>query len=1630
MRVSVAALKRACGATLLSLALALDAAAAWAAGGTLGPGGMTASISDYAAMPPLAAESSDPFLMIDLSVELTQQAEAYTDGNQTYPNGTVCPGRVPSGSTSSAYLPIVSTPWGKRDIGICYTAAEKYIGYFDSEKCYAYDTGDGSTTWAQQATGPYPGNGLSSSLNPPHFKPVGAANKHTCSGSFSGNFLNWATMSALDEFRSAMTGGARLIDTSGASAQTLLIRTRRLDDWGFVMKAISGSGFSFTNTGVTPNISNTFTTNPSTVTPFTSTDLAPAGTSSTGSTANCTCGTKTTCSNTRESVSSCKCATRTDKSYGSNGLYVVNDWSQISPNPGAALHRTRFYNFQVETTTSSTVKTVYSGSSVCNTVTTVDSTSSTTSAKPLSVNNVSNFNVIVQVCDPSSAAGGLEANCIKYTDGANTWYKPEGLLQKNALKMRYALTSYTSRTGDGYTVQINGGVLRSNAKYVGYQMPTSNGGIMVNPNAEVDDKGLMVKDPDKLAGKVGLNNVKPVNSGILNYINQFALYAGRYKANDPDAELYYEGLRYLMKLGPTPSFSTPPSTAGGALSATDQDGFPVFGGSAIGANTAGSPAWSDPVASSCQKNYALYVGDKNTHRQNYLPDGYQNGTLGYAFGKDDPVCGSECSDAVAKGIHTAQLENDIGKVDGGDASTNYGNEHGDGLAALAWWARTHDFRTDISGVQTLKTFVVDTQEWGGDSAMPVGTNNTLWRAAKWGGFEDTNNDLFAYGKSINNKVNTPDLDSEWNAKGATFTMGKNTVKLPDTYTLASQPANLVAGLTSAFDEALQKTAAASSAAVVANSTTGTAAFYQALYRPRTSNNNTAVTWTGLVRAFFIDDSGNFREDTDGNGMLSNGDNVIKFREDTASQSVVVDRYSVGGASIASGVSLNSLHPIWDASDQLARLSNTQVTTQRGYTATSDTGRYIFTWLDLNNNGAIDSGEIKDFTASNFPALNAASNDATQDPARLLGLDSVTGASGAALAPDKIVNYIRGADQPGYRNRTIDQGSGAQTLRLGDIVHSSPLVVGAPSLTYDTTYGDTTYRTFKSRYAKRRQVLYSGANDGMLHAFNAGFFDTASNGFYTSSDAGKGTETRHPLGGEIWAYVPYNLLPHLRWLTDSGYPHAFYVDGSPQSFDVNIFNDCVDPATCVHPYGWGTILVVGFRLGGGDVTLNDVTDQAGASDAGNRTLRSAYMVFDITDPESPPTLLGELSAPAMGYTTGKPTVVKRRVAPVGGFTALATGNSTQNQWYLVMGSGPAGTDSGSKQQALTQAVSSQVAQVFVYDLNRRQWVDADTSTTAVDGFPIAGQNRSFVGDMAAKDWNSDYTDEVIYFGTIGVGASPNNDAVGDLIRMQMPADFSFGSPTFSTLLSGNSNTPSSGQPFSAAPLAIKDSSGQPWVYAGSGRFFVTSDILTAKQMSYYGIKEPRTGNSLTFSAVAKGDLVNTTGVQVYSDGRVTAGGGGALTINNQATNTYSDLLQRVGAESGWYFNFNGLTERDVDITLPFFSSLLISAYTASNDTCDPAGSSRRVAVGQLTGTATPAAPLGEDSTTHVINVSRPLGSGLFLSAGTVKLGTGANTKWFDTGGDSDGNVLTSQLNAPSFPVYGRRMSWKELPLPPQ
>lgn len=254
-------------------------------------------------------------------------------------------------------------------------------------------------------------------------------------------------------------------------------------------------------------------------------------------------------------------------------------------------------------------------------------------------------------------------------------------------------------------------------------------------------------------------------------------------------------------------------------------------------------------------------------------------------------------------------------------------------------------------------------------------------------------------------------------------------------------------------------------------------------------------------------------------------------------------------------------------------------------------RTVWTVIDSDNDGALTSADNRvAFTSANSavlapylgvlgtpfcPTFAPASNGtmfakfgfAPSDPTLLLALGLAVPASQAdldAICVKTLIEYVRGRDLTDEdadtnRNETRDSV-------LGDIFHSSPVVVQAPmvdtefcklalnnqcvSTLFSTTIpgGYTTlattsetdcsgssvnmfaYDAYANAERKRDEIVLVGANDGMLHAFHNGdATQVACNpvGFTNGT------------GNEEWAFVPPDLMPRLQ---DMVFGHAYYVDG--------------------------------------------------------------------------------------------------------------------------------------------------------------------------------------------------------------------------------------------------------------------------------------------------------------------------------------------------------------------------------------------------------------------------------------------------------------------------------------------------------
>ncbi len=263
----------------------------------------------------------------------------------------------------------------------------------------------------------------------------------------------------------------------------------------------------------------------------------------------------------------------------------------------------------------------------------------------------------------------------------------------------------------------------------------------------------------------------------------------------------------------------------------------------------------------------------------------------------------------------------------------------------------------------------------------------------------------------------------------------------------------------------------------------------------------------------------------------------------------------------------SVIPLWSAKAGLA-------TKVAGATDT----RQIHTF---HNPASPTADKLRPFSTGT-DGFSAAELTAWFDPVtKLAQYPILTAAQKANATPAKLVAFLRGqfgnemqdgnpVDQQVFRDRETT---------LGDIVNAKPVYVRVPPF----TYAENDFMTWKNsvKIKGRTGVVYVGANDGMLHAFNA------------SS------------GEELWSYVPALVLPNIAKLADNTYAlnHNYFVDGSPTAADIYDGSN------------WKTILVAGLNAGG-----------------------RGYYALDVTDPIKPQALW-EYSDPNLGLTFGNPVVGK-------------------------------------------------------------------------------------------------------------------------------------------------------------------------------------------------------------------------------------------------------------------------------------------------------------------------------------------------------------------------------------------------------
>ena len=339
----------------------------------------------------------------------------------------------------------------------------------------------------------------------------------------------------------------------------------------------------------------------------------------------------------------------------------------------------------------------------------------------------------------------------------------------------------------------------------------------------------------------------------------------------------------------------------------------------------------------------------------------------------------------------------------------------------------------------------------------------------------------------------------------------------------------------------------------------------------------ATLYTGLGRALAAinERRGAAAAATTSNPNISSGDNYVFISRFFSGQEDWSGELNGQQIDVDTGEVLSSSTD-WSANDKLATNTSRSI-----YLFDSGATNKLkaFSWSSLS------SGEQAYFLAPHIKTPGRALSQFCSFGTTCLSAADQTAAEGSLL-----VEYLRGdrskegtlSDTSKFfreRMSVREEKKPAVPALLGDIVNSEAMYVKAPLY----NYADAGYSAFKlaNEKDKRRGMVYVGANDGMLHAFDA------------------------KTGDEVWAYIPTMVIPKLYRLADKEYgkDHQFYVDGSPVSGDI------------YDGSAWKTILVGGLGAGG-----------------------RGYFALDITDPNSPKALW-EFTDNNLGLTLGKPEITK-------------------------------------------------------------------------------------------------------------------------------------------------------------------------------------------------------------------------------------------------------------------------------------------------------------------------------------------------------------------------------------------------------
>ncbi|WP_083758050.1 pilus assembly protein [Polaromonas naphthalenivorans] len=490
-----------------------------------------------------------------------------------------------------------------------------------------------------------------------------------------------------------------------------------------------------------------------------------------------------------------------------------------------------------------------------------------------------------------------------------------------------------------------------------------------------------------------------------------------------------------------------------------------------------------------------------------------------------------------------------------------------------------------------------------------------------------------------------------------------------------------------------------------------------------------------------------------------------------------------------------------------------------------------------------------------------------------------------------VDYLRGD-----RTKEASQTNGVfrnRSSRLGDIVNSNIWYTGKPASGYSFSNYDTFRSTNTGGKGGRTPMIYVGANDGMLHGFAAGNWPNETSPTIVG-------------GKELLAYIPQGVAQgDLRKLTDTGYSHQYFVDGSPFTGDAYLGTT---PA-------WATVLVGSLGAGGKGYFVLNVTDPANftTSNVANLVIKdtTATTDADIGNIMSPPVVDDAIA--------GKSRQIVRM---------------NNGRWAAVLGNGYNSTNE---------------APVLLI-----QYLDGDKAIKKLSPCADTSATCSFKGNNGLAspqliDLNGDGKLDIAYAGDLKGNVWKFN--LSSATESDWSTAFS-GQPFFvaKTVASVTPSIASVNQPITTAPFWMPHPSGGIMLAVSTGQNLTIADQTNTNTNSVYGLWDNSTFSYGTSGVtITDGTAINTTSStglpstlvqQTISTTPIIDGG------KNYYTSSTNAVIYP--AKRGWYLNWSMAAGQRVLHNSRAFSGQKVliqstvpkSGGAASGETCSPTTSTER------------------------------------------------------------------------------------------